>query len=144
MRMGLIYFINIILFPTIVVVSLRSNRRGILAILLGILSLNNAVLFFSPNYLYLRDLELEEATAEFYFRDIPLDEGDSLIVRIYPKDSKIYSGEYEIQYGYESHMQLKLEIRPEADGTFIIEELGRPSKTAKWRIDRYGELSKID
>ena len=139
--MKFIYLLSIILVAAIVVVSWRSNRRTILSILHGILLLSIGVIYFSPTDLYLRELDLEEAEAVFYFRDIPVDEGGSLIVRITPKGSFYYSGEYVLQSGYEWHGELKLEIRPGVEGTFIIEELAQPTK---WHINRNGDLTKIE
>ena len=139
--MIILYLINIILVPAIVVVSWRSNRRTILVILLGILFLNNFVGYFIPNYYYIRQLDLEEARANFYYRDTPLPQYSSLTVRIYRKDSHYFSEEFVLQKGYERYGDIQIELKPGPDGTFLIEELHRPTK---WRIDRYGDLSKIE
>ncbi len=139
--MNFFYQLSIILVVTILVVSWCSNRRIILLILQGFLLLIFGVFYFSPTYLYLRELDLEEARAYFYYRDTPLPDDGSLIVKISPKDSIKFSGEYVLQSGYYWHGDLKIEIRPGVEGTFIIEELHRPTK---WHINRSGDLSNIE
>ena len=139
--MKFFYLLCIILVVCIWVVSWRSNRKIILFFMHGFLLLIIGVIYFSPTDLYLRELDLGEAKAYFYYRDTPLPEDGSLIVKIAPNDGFYYSGEYVLQSGYYWHGQLQIEILPVDEEAFIIKELHRPTK---WHINRNGDLSKIE
>jgi len=139
--MKLLYVAGAALVFAILVFSWRSNRRGILSVLQAALLLVAGVLYFSPTELYLRELDLKEAKAYLYFRDTPLPEDGSLLVKIAPKDDFYYSNEVVLQSGYNWHGELEIEIQPVGDGLFTIEERHRPTK---WQISSKGELTKID